>query len=166
MVRVISKVGDIYSVLLNDGTKKYFQYIANDATQLNSEVIRAFKRKYAIEAKPDLEEIIKDEIDFFAHCFIKLGVKRELYIKVGNISQVGTLEILFRGTNDHGHKLGEEPIKVSTNWYVWKINDDKFTHVGKLTMENQNAEIGLVVNPYDIVARMETGKYNFVYPGY
>ncbi|WP_223255421.1 hypothetical protein [Flavobacterium sp. LM4] len=56
---------------------------------------------------------------------------------------------------------------VSNNWYVWKINDKKFTSVGKLTGENQKAEIGLIMNHEDIVYRIKNGAYNFpFYPGY
>ncbi|MDN5678715.1 MAG: hypothetical protein L0G73_09855, partial [Acinetobacter sp.] len=56
------------------------------------------------------------------------------------------------------------PIKISHNWFVWHINDDKFSYVGNLKEENRKAEIGVVVNPFDIVERIKTGKYNFVYP--
>lgn len=35
--------GDIFSVQLKNKRKKHFQYIGNDLTQLNSEVIRALK---------------------------------------------------------------------------------------------------------------------------
>jgi hypothetical protein len=41
--RTVSTIGDVFSVPLGDGHKKYFQYVANDVTQLNSDVIRAFK---------------------------------------------------------------------------------------------------------------------------
>jgi hypothetical protein len=46
---------------------------------------------------------------------------------------------------------------------AWKINEDPKS-VGRLNGENRHAEIGIVVNPLDIVERMRAGKYNFVYP--
>ncbi len=46
MVRVVTKVGDVFSVKLDNEVKKYFQLIAFDLTQLNSDVIRAFKKVY------------------------------------------------------------------------------------------------------------------------
>jgi hypothetical protein len=73
---------------------------------------------------------------------------------------------LFRGTSDSGARAGQEPIKISDKWYVWRINDRDFTNVGKLEGENRKAEIGVVVNPYDIVDRIKTGKYNFFYPNF
>jgi hypothetical protein len=85
---------------------------------------------------------------------------------VGNIANTGnTTNILFRDTNDYGSKPGEQ-IKVSNNWYVWKINDNDFTRVGKLEGENRKAEVGIVISPDSIVHRMQTGKYDFVYPDY
>jgi hypothetical protein len=39
MARIRTKTGDVFSVKLGDGRKKHFQHIANDKTQLNSDVI-------------------------------------------------------------------------------------------------------------------------------
>jgi len=44
--RIVTKIGDIFSVVLDNGNKKYFQYVANDLTQLNSDVIRSFNAKF------------------------------------------------------------------------------------------------------------------------
>ena len=165
MVRVVTKVGDVFSVKLDNEVKKYFQLIAFDLTQLNSDVIRAFKKVYAIHATPTLLDIVNDDVDFYAHCVTKFGIKMNLWEKVGNISDVGgTSTILFRDTDDYGVMVGEEPTKISHNWFVWHINDDKFSYVGNLKEENRKAEIGVVMPPLAIVERIKTGKYSFVYP--
>ena len=165
MVRVVTKAGNVFSVKLDNEVKKYFQLIAFDLTQLNSDVIRAFKKVYPIHATPTLLDIVNDDVDFYAHCVTKFGIRMHLWDKVGNISDVGELsKILFRGTNDYGAKVGGENIKVSHNWFVWHINDDEFTYVGNLEGENRKAEIGVVMPPLAIVERIKTGKYNFVYP--
>ena len=164
MARTNTKIGDIFSVKISDSGKKYFQLIAFDLQQLNSDVIRAFKKVYQIDANPDLSEIINGEVEFYAHCVTKLGLKMNLWEKAGNISDVGKIDrILFRGSSDSGSRPGEQ-IKVSHKWYVWKINDSDFTRVGKLQGENRKAEIGIVVNPYDVIDRIKTGRYNFFYP--
>lgn len=166
MARINTKIGDLFSANLDDKTKKYFQYVSNDLTQLNSDVIRVFKKEYPVDTDPDLSEVVKGEIEFYAHCVTKLGVKLDYWKKVGNIDDVGEIDkILFRNTDDYGSKPGEQ-IKVSYNWYVWKINDEDFKQVGKLKGENKEAEIGIVVPPDSIVYRMRTGEYDFVYPGY
>jgi len=66
------KIGDVFSVKLDDKNKKFFQYIANDLTQLNSDVIRSFKQKYPIDDNPELARIVEDEVDFYAHCILRL----------------------------------------------------------------------------------------------
>ncbi len=45
MKRVYIKTGDVFFVKVDNDYKRYFQYITNDLTQLNSDVIRAFKKK-------------------------------------------------------------------------------------------------------------------------
>jgi len=165
-MRVYTKIGDIFSVKIDENNKKYFQLIAFDLTQLNSDVIRAFKKTFPIVANPDLSEIINGEVEFYAHCVTKWGVKMNLWEKEGSIKEIGSLNhILFRCTTDYGCKVGEEPVKISNNWYIWNINE-KFRDVGKLTGENRKAEIGVIINPYAIVERIKTGKYNFSYPDF
>lgn len=58
MARVVTKIGDVFEVKLDENTKKYFQYVANDLTQLNSDVIRAFKKKYPVDESPDLKDVV------------------------------------------------------------------------------------------------------------
>ncbi|MBX3268371.1 MAG: hypothetical protein KF831_16860 [Acidobacteria bacterium] len=164
--RVVTKIGDIFSVRINEKNRKYFQLIAFDPTQLNSDVIRAFKKEYPIDADPDLEEIVRGEVEFYAHCVTKWGVKLDYWEKVGTSGDVGDLNnILFRRTEDYGHKEGAAPIRVSDRWYVWQIGG-QFKEVGKLNGEHRIAEIGIVVTPSDVVERMKTGKYSFFYPDF
>ena len=95
------------------------------------------------------------------------GAKLQLWEKVGSIPEVGdTKHIIFRGTSEAARKIGDPFLEVSNKWYVWHIGDDDFKSVGKLRGKNREAEIGMVMTPYDIVDRIKTGKYNFYYPGF
>ena len=163
MNRITTKIGDIFCAKLDNRTKIYFQYIANDLTMLNSSVIKVLKKIYDGDERFSMEDVVIDEIDFYAHVVIEWGIEMELWEKVGNDLDVGKTDVLFRSTLDYGHKIGEEPIKISHNWRVWKINEP-FKNVGKLSGENRRAEIGIVLTPLDIIDRMRTGKYHFVYP--
>jgi hypothetical protein len=164
MARTSTKIGDVFSVKIDNTSKMYFQFIVRDLTQLNSDVIRIFKKAYPINANPDLSEIVNGDVEFYAHCVTKLGLKMGFWENVGNNPNTGnTRNILFKDTNDYGSIPGEQ-IKLSSNWYVWKINDNEFKRVGKLKGENRKAEIGIVISPDSIVYRMQTGKYDFVYP--
>lgn len=164
MARANTKIGDVFSVKIDDNTKKYIQYVTNDLTQLNSDVIKAFKKAYPINAMPDLSEIVKSEVDFYAHTVTKWGIKLGVWEKVGNVADIGKVEVLFRDTNDYGSKP-EEQVKGSDKWFVWKVNE-KFKQVGKLEGEYLKAEIGVVIPAIHIVHRMRTGQYDFVYPQY
>jgi hypothetical protein len=160
MKRFYLKIGDVFVVKLED-TKKYFQYVADDLTQLNSEVVRVFKKAYPLESTPDLKEIISGDVDFYTHVVTKLGAKMGLWEKVGNISEIGSLEIYFRRSGDAGNLK----VSISTDWYVWKINEPK-VRVGKLEGKNQRVDIGVIVNPAGLVSRMRTGQYHARYPGF
>ena len=162
MARANTKIGDVFSAKINDSSKKYFQYIVSDLTQLNSDVIRAFKKVYSLDESPDLAEIISGEVEFYAHCVTKWGVKLGYWEKVGNIADVGKIDhILFRDSGDYGNPQ----IKVSQDWWVWEINEEQ-KRVGKLVGENQKAEIGIVMDADSIVHRMRTGEYDGFYPSY
>jgi hypothetical protein len=154
------KVGDVFSVQLPDRTWKYFQYIANDSSQLNSDVIRAFKKAYSTP-ESSMQRIIRDEIAFYGHTILGAGVKMLCWSKVGNEAEIGRLDILFRNSNDYGNP----EVKISNDWYVWRINEP-YIKVGRLLGENQLAEIGIVMSPLSVFDRMCQGKYVGVYPGF
>lgn len=160
MARANTKIGDVFSVKIEASYKKYFQLVAFDLTQLNSDVIRAFKKACPVNAHPDLSEIVNGEVEFYAHCVTKLGLKMDYWKSVGNISNIGNFDnVLFRSSGDNPQT------RVSQNWWIWKINEEQ-RPVGKLTGENRKAEIGSVIPPDSIVYRMQTGKYDFVYPDF
>jgi hypothetical protein len=158
--RTYTRVGDVFSVPLEGRSKKYFQYIANDITQLNSDVVRAFKQKYSNDTVPELLQVVADEVDFYAHVVINWGLKLELWEKVGSVPYLEHPDVTFRDSRDYGKQ-----VKVSSDWRVWKINE-RFRDVGRLDGEYKKAEIGIVVTPGDLVIRMQTGEYDFVYPEY
>lgn len=117
--RVVTKIGDIFSVKINDTSKKYFQLIAFDLRQLNSDVIKAFNKEYPINSTPDVLDIINGEVKFYAHCVTKWGVKLGHCEKFNKSDEIGKIDhILFRGTSDYGRTVGIEPIRISNNWYI------------------------------------------------
>jgi hypothetical protein len=157
-----TKIGDIFSVPINENYKKYIQYVISDLYMLNSDVIRAFKKEYPIHLNPDLSEIVKGEVEFYAHCDTKAGIKQELWELYGNISDIGqTNKIIFRDSWDYGHSKKE----ISNNWYVWKVGEEPI-NVGSLKGKYRKADIGLVFPVSDILERLKTGKYSGFYPNF
>lgn len=160
--RLTVKEGDIFEVPLENNTKGYFQFIMLDLTQLNSEVIRVFKKRYEARDTPDLEDVVQDEVQFYAHIVIKLGVKMNLWNKVGNVGLESNFEApYFRGSNDYGNP----EVKVSKSWFIWRANED-FVQVGELKGEQVNYDIGSVLATTEIPEIMNTGKSSYFYPAY
>jgi hypothetical protein len=152
--RVIKKIGDLYVVKIDDTSKKYFQYIADDINQLNSNVIRAFNTAYPLEEEPNLSEVIQQDVAFYSHCFIRVGLKFDFWDKAGNVPEIGNLDhILFRRSSDYG----DPKVDISYKWWVWKINE-RSQYVGELKGEARKAEDGVVMDPLSIVHRMRTGQ--------
>lgn len=157
MKRIHTKIGDVFVVKLENGRKKYFQLVVFDLTQLNSDVIRVFKTSYSEDNNCNLSEIINDEVDFYAHCVTKWGIQLGFWEKVGKSLEVGNNDVLFRSSSD------DPKTKISDNWWIWKVNEQQ-QYVGKLEGENRLAEIGSIIPSDSIVYRINTGKYDFVYP--
>lgn len=72
--RIVTRIGDIFRVVIDKKYKCYFQYIAKDMTQLNNTVIRVFKEKYSLERTPNMEEIVRGEVSFYAHTILRPGL--------------------------------------------------------------------------------------------
>lgn len=162
MKRKNTKIGDIFSVRIDESNQKFLQYVTNDLTQLNSDIIRVFKRIYPIGTLIDFTEVVKGDVDFYAHCVTKWGIEMGCWEQVGNINDVGDFtHVLFRDSDDYG----EPEVKISQRWWVWKINQ-KQIFVGKLKGKYQEAEIGVVINPKSIVRRIKSGDYGDFFPGF
>jgi len=156
------KIGDVFAVKIDERNQKFFQYGGNDLTQLNSNVIRAFRTIYPVDFNLDLNQIVRDDdVEFFAHVILRLGAKLGYWSKVGNVPEVGRIDVLFRDSNDYGNP----DVKISHDWHVWRINEP-FVKIGTLSGAAKKAEIGVVIAPDSIVHRMRTGTYDFIYPGY
>ena len=121
--RIVTKIGDIFLVKL-DNCQKYFQYIADDMTILNSSVIRVFKKGYPLNSSLDMNEIASGEVDFYVHTVLKWGIQLGLWEKIGKNPQTGSTDhILFRSTKDVGVGVppGEKPPKISSRWWILKL---------------------------------------------
>lgn len=157
-----TKIGDVFSVPIDENYKKYIQYIISDYYMLNSDVIRAFKKKYPITLNPDLSDIVSGEVEFYAHCDTKAGIKQDLWNLYGNIANIGqTDNIIFRGSWDYGRSKE----KISKNWYVWKVGEDPI-NVGILKGKNRKADIGPVFPVMHILERLKNGEYPGFYPDF
>lgn len=153
--RIITKIGDIFCVEVDNSYKCYFQYVANDMTVLNSSVIRVFAKHYPIDYIPVFDDIVNDKVHFYAHTILRFGILYNAWYKVGKHSNIGnTDEITFRMYND----LGDWSRSKSFNWVIWKINKEmKF--IGEMREEYVHIDLGIVLTYEDIVSKIKTGKF-------
>lgn len=160
--RIVTKIGDVFCVEFGDGTKGYFQYIANDLTMMNSSVIRAFKTHYPINAKIKIEDIVKDNVDFYAHTILRPGIAENAWYKVGKSSDLGLEDFakVYFGYTIPTDYINNEVIDVDplTNWVIWKYQID-FINIGKLPPEYHNIEFGSILPYKCIKTRMLRGYY-------
>ena len=153
--RIVTKIGYVFCIEVDDQYKCYFQYVANDLAQLNSSVIRVFKTHYPMDYVPDIEAIVNDEVYFYAHTVLKFGIQEGAWYKVGKSKNIGNVEdIWFRIFGD----LNFSKIDKSENWDIWKINHD-FIFIGRLTDEYRSLDMGFVYSYDNIVAKIRTGKF-------
>ena len=157
--RIVTRVGDIFCIELKK-QKVFFQFIAVDSSELNSATIRVFQKKYSQDYVFDAEEVINDEVMFYAHTCLQPGLKQGIWTKVGKSKEVGDLEnVSFRRTSDWTPQCLK-----SYRWWVGGINKD-YIMVGELTEEYKNkTHIGWVVPPTDIVEKIEFGEYQGLIP--
>lgn len=153
-----NKVGDLFVVTCGE-FQKYFQYIGDDSSQLNSNVIRIFVGRF-FEGNPvSLAELEASGVDIYAHVMLKVGEKLGYWKRKSAADAPPVNEVIFRDTNDYGNPS----ICVSSDWWVWAPNQPR-RHVGRLSENLLGAHIGIVISPDQIVKRMCTGSFQFVYP--
>lgn len=155
------RIGDIFAINLDAQSIRYMQYVADDDSQLRSNVVCVFQRVFPAGAAIDPEQLVLGEVYFHAHVFLRIGLRQKRWYKTGHAQARDASTVLFRDTNDFGHPA----VTVSKNWYVWRIGE-AFTKVGELAPSIHHAEVGVVVPPDSLVHRARTGTYDFVYPSF
>ncbi len=125
--RIVTRIGNVFCVEIDGKYKCYFQYIANDLEQLNSSVIRVFRKHYSMDYNPVIDEIITDEIAFYAHVILRSGIADKVWYKVGTSKELGLEgldKVLFGTTFDLdddgcGGLIEVNPLE---NWTIWYVN--------------------------------------------
>lgn len=153
--RIVTKVGDVFCVEVNSLYKQFFQFVAVDMSQLNSSVVRVFKVKYPNDYKPIIEDIVRNEVWFYAHTVLKFGIQDNLWYKCGKSKNVGDTEhIAFRLPSE----IDVSRIDKSFDWYVWLLNKEN-VHIGELKGKCKDYDLGLVFPPKAIVGKIKYGEF-------
>lgn len=163
--RIVTKIGDIFCVEVDNAYKRYFQYFCNDMSQLNSSVIRVFKKRYPMDSNPKPEAIVSDEVDFYAHTILRAGIETGSWYKTGHLKcdfEEETGKPLF-GTCEDIVFDGDEIIDdiPDPNWYIWKINQ-KEEKMERLPERYRDVvEQGSVFPYIEILDRIRYGYYRY-----
>ena len=159
--RIVTRIGNVFCAEIDNECKRFFQYVANDLEELNSSVIRVFKTKYPMDYKLNIEEIVKDEVEFYAHTILKFGIVFNAWYKVGTSKNIGDeyKEALF---GDISPIIYQKPdINPAENWVISKINNPHI-FVGRLNNEyKKKITMGGVIPYVDIINRLKLGYYKY-----
>ena len=162
--RIVTKIGNVFCVEIDGKYKSFFQYVANDMSQLNSSVIRVFKKRYPMDYVPVMNDIVQDDVAFYAHTILRNGIVYDAWYKVGKAEVLNEGEIndvVWGHTQDFVFiSVTEMPeINPLDNWFIWTINTPHIG-VGKLP-EKYHKTLELAdVFPYTyIVNRIKYGYY-------
>ena len=153
--RIVTRKGDIFCVEIDNKFKAYFQYITTDMTQLNSTVIRVFKKHYPMDYVPDFDEIVRDDVHFSAHTILRPGLNEGAWYKVGSNKEVGDVDnIMFSLFQD----VNFADKKKSYSWYIWRINQ-RTEYIGEMKEEYKKYDRGWVYSYINIVEKIRTGHF-------
>lgn len=136
--RIVTKIGNIFCAEIDgkyaniDGKYKvYFQYIANDMSQLNSSVISVFKRRYPLDANPKMDDIVMNEVAFYAHTVLRAGIDVGAWYKVGKSDNLGldSLRNVWFGDvtylGNPNFRVDYSKFNTQDNWWVWHVNEER-----------------------------------------
>lgn len=163
--RITVKIGNIFSVDVDNQHKRFFQFICRDLTILNSDVIRSFKTRYPKDSEPDIDTIVSDEVDFYAHTSVRAGVNMNLWHKVGNSKNLGEdsiKDVIFASLTPSSR---DNVLMDKSVWRLSRVND-KMRRAYSYEIQGIRLEFGFVMAPDRIVNRLKYGYYNITAPEY
>lgn len=164
--RIVTKIGDVFCIDV-DGIKRFFQYISNDLSCMNSSVIRVFKTKYPIDYVPIIENIVCDKVEFHAHTILRTGIEMGICYKVGKsqyfLSSNREENIPFISVLDRPeyYKQFTDCTIGDCDIRIWNLNEpiETFSTIPKDIKER--LEIGDVIPMPWIFERLKRGYYIF-----
>lgn len=123
--RIVTKIGDVFCAEIDGKFKCYFQHIAIDKGCLGGATIRVFKKRYPLDYNPDIEDIVTDDVLFYADAMLRTGIKEEVWHKVGKSLKLGLEElekIWFVAKKPEYVRIDNKLIDISDEWNIWQTN--------------------------------------------
>lgn len=160
--RTVTRIGDIFCAEIDNEYKCYFQYVGKDSCQLGGALIRVFRKRYPIDANPDMMEVINGEIGFHTLTFIQVGTKLGAWYKVGKapiLNQEHLNDLIFGDTSLPFDIDTYQPLNPFEHWLVRTFNT-QFKDIGELPDYLKGCIENDGVHPYSsIIERMRYGYF-------
>jgi hypothetical protein len=121
-----------------------------------------------MDSNPTIDQIINDEVAFYAHTILRFGIQFNAWYKIGKSTEIGEKElkkVYFCQTQDHEAVFNPFPeliwVDPLKNWYLWHVNEEH-QRIGKLPKKYWTiVEPGGVIPYIDIINRMRYGFYKY-----
>ena len=163
------KLGDVFEVLLGDGRKAAFQYVANDSAQLGADVIQVSRCRWSrdTEASVILADLRMDfQVDFFLRTTVKLGLRDGSWTKIGSLPFSSDYQsVWFKTSSDYGFGTS---VTTSSRWRVFRVNQPLVEYgpvpAAVLPKEHLLDELGHMFSTASVRHRIEFGVYRGFHP--
>jgi hypothetical protein len=163
------KLGDVFEVLLGDGTKAAFQYVANDSAQLGADVIQVSRCRWSGDAEGSaiLADLRMDfQVEFFLHTTVKLGLRDGSWTKIGSLPFSSEYQgVWFKTSSDYGFGTS---VMTSSRWRVFRVNQPLVEYgpvpTAVLPKEHLLDELGYMFSTASVRHRIEFGVYRGFHP--
>lgn len=148
------KIGDIFEAYKNDGKRFFLQYLGDDDRCLKGNVIQVFDYEKDLTENIDIDELLKSQIKFNTHVYLKRGIEENIFKKIGNRS-------LSKKIKMPSFKHYEEDVdfmpEYKSGWYIWQVGGEE-KYLGKIELPKKYAELSLdgVRPPETVVEWYET----------
>lgn len=168
MKKTVVRISNVFCVEIDGRYKCYFQYVCRDRVMLNGQVIKVFKTRYPMDYEPVLDDIVRDEVAFYAHTIIRAGLYYNAWYKVGQSAPIVSDDhekVVWGIANDIVvgigliHNIYIDPME---NWILWYTNQNRF-QIGGVFPESycDKVEYGALIAFVDIVNRIKLGYYTY-----
>ena len=163
--RTVTRIGDVFCAEIDNEYKCYFQYVGKDTKQLGGALIRVFRKKYPLDANPDLMEVINGEIGFYTLTYIQVGTKLGAWYKVGKapiLYQEYLMDIIFGDPRPFlfdRKTFKSYDVNPFDHWFVRRFNEPS-KDIGELPDYLKGCIENDGVHPYSaVIGRMKYGYF-------
>lgn len=169
--KVSPRIGDVFSIVIDNEYKAYFQYICDDYTQVCPHIVRVFRKRFPIVHVFNANEVLKGDILFYVHAPLEHGVSLKVWEIVANYlpEEINYEDFIFcEGVYEadsltDGSMFKNDPL---SHWRIWTVSGYK-KNVGMLPQHLiEKVELGRPFTYRSIIERIKLGYYKMTIPEY